>query len=152
MLLAAAAALVLFFIGYPIFTSVRILELSELLGLFRRDHFPALQNSVLLALLTVPLSLAIGVPLAWLCTRTDLPWRGTVGLLVSTAFRDAHPADLDLLRVPVRTQLGPGQQLLRRHFGGEPLYDIFSFSGIVLVSVFQSYPLIFLAAAAASPT
>ena len=148
MLLAAAAALVLFFIGYPIFTSVRILELSELLGLFRRDHFPALQNSVLLALLTVPLSLAIGVPLAWLCTRTDLPWRGAVGLLVSTAF----VMPILLTSISYVFLFGPNSGLVNsffaRHFGGEPLYDIFSFSGIVLVSVFQSYPLIFLAAAA----
>ena len=147
-LLAFAAVLVLFFIGYPIFTSVRILEVSELVRLFHPDHFPALQNSVLLALLTVPLALAIGVPLAWLCTRTNLPWRGTVGLLVSTAF----VMPILLTSISYVFLFGPNSGLVNsvfaRHFGGEPLYDIFSFSGIVLVSVFQSYPLIFLAAAA----
>lgn len=147
-LLAVAAVLVLCFIGYPIFTSLRIFEISELVRLFRPEHLPALTNSVLLAVLTVPLSLAIGVPLAWLCTRTNLPWRGTVSLLVSTAF----VMPILLTAISYVFLFGPNSGLVNafyaKHFGGEPLYDIFSYSGIVLVSVFQSYPLIFLAAAA----
>ena len=147
-LLAVATVLVLFFIGYPILTSLRIFELSELVRLFRAENLPALQNSVLLAVLTVPLSLAIGVPLAWLCTRTNLPWRGTVSLLVSTAF----VMPILLTAISYVFLFGPNSGLVNsfyaKHFGGEPLYDIFSYSGIVLVSVFQSYPLIFLAAAA----
>ena len=147
-LLAVAAVLVLCFIGYPILTSLRIFEISELVRLFRPEHLPALTNSVLLAVLTVPLSLAIGVPLAWLCTRTNLPWRGTVSLLVSTAF----VMPILLTAISYVFLFGPNSGLVNaffaKHFGGEPLYDIFSYSGIVLVSVFQSYPLIFLAAAA----
>ena len=147
-LLAVATVLVLFFIGYPILTSLRIFELSEFVRLFRPENLPALQNSVLLAVLTVPLSLVIGVPLAWLCTRTNLPWRGTVSLLVSTAF----VMPILLTAISYVFLFGPNSGLVNafyaKHFGGEPLYDIFSYSGIVLVSVFQSYPLIFLAAAA----
>ena len=147
-MLAVATAVVLVLIGYPIFTSLRAIEFSELVRLFRPETFPALQNSVLLALLTAPLSLVIGVPLAWLCTRTNMPLRGVIGLLVSTAF----VMPILLTAISYVFLFGPNSGLVNifvmKHFGGEPLYNIYSFSGIVLVSVFQSYPLIFLATAA----
>ena len=141
-LLIVAAFLVLFFVGYPIVTSIRTLEFGSILALFNRDEILPMQNTLLAALLTIPPSIAIAVPMAWLCTRTNMPGRGVVSTLVATSF----VLPMLLTSIAYVFLLGPNAGLINVFFRpilGGPLYDIFSFSGVVFIAVLHSYPLIF---------
>ena len=146
--IVVATGLVLFFVGYPILTGIRIFEFDELVRLFRPQHIAPLRNSILLAVLTVPLSLAIGVPLAWLCVRTNLPWRGVIFALVATSF----VMPILLTAIAYVFMFGHNSGLINvffnKHFGIEKVFNAFSFSGVLLVAVFQGFPLIFLTTAA----
>ena len=141
-LLALAALLVLIFVGYPIAISVRTLEIEPILGLFTSDEILPIQNSLLAALLTIPPSVAIAVPMAWLSMRTNMPGRGLVSALVATSF----VLPMLLTSIAYVFLLGKNAGFINVFFRpilGGPLYDIYSFSGVVFIAVLHSYPLIF---------
>ena len=92
----------------------------------------AMRNTVALSLTRESIALVIGVFLAWLIARTDLPWRNSLEFVFWVAFF------LPPLPVAIGWIL-----LLDKHFGlvnqwttalvGLPIFDIYSFWGIVWV-------------------
>ena len=141
-LLVLAALLVLFLVGYPVVISVRTIELEAILALFTSDQFLPIQNSLLAAVLTIPPSVAIAVPMAFLCVRTNMPGRGIVGVLVATSF----VIPMLLTSIAYVFLLGKNAGFINVFFRpilGGPLYNIYSFSGVVFIAVLHSYPLIF---------
>jgi len=136
------------FVLYPLLGSLRIVDGAEIVRLFDPRYWTPLRNSLLLVALTIPVATVIGVPLAWLCTRTNLPMRGFIAALVSTLF----VMPILLTAIAYVFLFGPNSGLVnvafREIMGGKPLYNMFSFSGIVAVAVFQSFPLVFLSTAA----
>ncbi len=138
------AAPVLVFIAYPLVSSARVFSLPALQLIFEAQNLEALRNSLLLALLTVVPATAMGVPLAWLCARTDLPGKNLIATLVSISF----VVPVLLTSIAYVFLFGRNGGLINQ-FGVKvlglqaPLFDVYSFAGVALVSVLHVYPLVF---------
>lgn len=110
----------------------------------RRFH-EAFVNSVNLGLACGVIGMMLGVPMAWLVSRTNMPLRRLVGLGVLGAF--VTPGFVNALAWILLA--GPNAGLLNRAWmaltGAESgLLNVFSFSGLVFVSLATVYPLAFL--------
>jgi iron(III) transport system permease protein len=93
-------------------------------------------------------SVAIGVPLAWLVTRTDLPARRTWFALASLPLViPSYVAALAL--IGAFSPRGLLQQVLEGPFGVERLPEIYGFPGALLAVTLSTVPYVFLLAAAA---
>ncbi|MDQ4077757.1 MAG: iron ABC transporter permease [Chloroflexota bacterium] len=116
--------------------------------LSRPRTLSALWNTVLLGLSTTLVTISIGVPLAWLTARTDLPGRRlwlilSVVPLVFPSFVGGYV---------VVAALGPRgmlQQLLEGPFGVTRLPEIYGFPGALLTLSLFTYPYILLSVRAA---
>jgi len=115
-----------------------------------RLYVTAVRNSLVLGAWTALLSVALGLPLAWAVSRTDIPFKGFVRLTANTAyltppfltaiaFVDLLSPNAGLLNRLVRDVLGlPGLAV-----------NIFSMSGLVLVTVLHTFPFVYLLASSA---
>jgi iron(III) transport system permease protein len=107
-----------------------------------RATFDLLARSLALAAVTTLLALTLALPLAWLTTRTDLPGRRPLGLLVALPL--AIPSYVAAL-VAV-SALGP-RGLLQQALAGlgvERLPSIYGFWGTAAVLALATYPYILL--------
>jgi iron(III) transport system permease protein len=118
----------------------------ELLGRDRTLELVA-QTALLVGTVTVA-AVAVGVPLAWLVTRTDLPgrrlWAVTAALPLVIP---SYVAALVLLAA-----FGPRgllQRLLEGPFGVERIPEIYGFSGAFLALTLATYPYVYVLTAAA---
>lgn len=145
--LLLVAALLLVLIGYPLASVIKALRLVEFNTLLSPGLLEATWNSLLAALLAVPPAILIGVPLAWVCTRTNLPHSKLVGALIATSFVIPMLFTSIAYTFLFGKNAGVANQVFRSLFG-VPLYDIYSFSGVVFIAVLQCYPLIFFTTAA----
>jgi iron(III) transport system permease protein len=116
----------------------------------RRLYYQALLNSLVLGAWTGLFSLLIGLPLAWAVSRTNTPGKGFLKLTASLAY----------LTPPFLTAIafvylfGPNAGLVNRFVGdtlGLPflVFNIFSMSGLVLVTVLHTFPFVYLLASSA---
>lgn len=111
--------------------------------IFRTRTLEIILRSLALVVVVTTSSLAIALPLAWLTTRTDLPWRRTISVMTSLPL--VIPSYIGGFVVIVA--LGPKgmlQDLLEFLFGIERLPDIYGFPGAVLTLTLLSYPYILL--------
>jgi iron(III) transport system permease protein len=112
--------------------------------LWRRSTAELLWSTMVLVVAVTAASLAIGVTLAWLVTRTDLPGRrlwliaGALPLVIPS-----YVAAFCLLGA-----LGP-RGLLQRLLGVERLPEIYGFWGALLALTLSTYPYVLLLTAAA---
>ena len=116
--------------------------------LFRIRTLQILLRSALLVAAVTAASAAIAVPLAWLTTRTDLPFRRTWAILTSLPL--VIPSYVGAFLVVVA--LGPRgmlQQGLEGPFGVERLPAIYGFPGAMLTLTLLSYPYVLLPVRAA---
>lgn len=100
----------------------------------RARYVTALVNTLIMGAAVVGVSLVFAVPLAWACSCTDMPGRNAVRLMVLGAF--IMPPYLGAVGWVLLA--GPNSGWINRTFSqlsgySEPLFNIFSFSGIVLV-------------------
>lgn len=105
-------------------------------------------RSMILVVVVTAGSIAIAVPLAWLTTRTDLPWRR--GLVVAAVLPLVIPSYVAAM--VVIAALGPRGMLqgaLDRVFGVERLPAIYGLPGAALVLILLSYPYVFVTVRAA---
>jgi iron(III) transport system permease protein len=105
----------------------------------------AIGNSLLLATVSSFTSMLLGTPIAWLVTRSDMPLRRTIRVLVLASF--AVPAFVNalswvLLAGPNAGTLNKAWMALTGDDGG--LLDIFSIAGLLLVYTATIYPLAFI--------
>ena len=110
----------------------------------KRFH-EAFLNSLLLSSICAVLGMALGTPLAWLVSRTNMPWRGLIRFCVFGAF--VAPGFVNALSWTLLA--GPNAGLLNKWWmaltgASSGLLNIFSMSGLVLVSLATIYPLAFL--------
>ncbi len=89
--------------------------------------------------------MALGTPLAWLVSRTNMPWRWLIRFCVFGAF--VAPGFVNALSWTLLA--GPNAGLLNKWWmaltgANSGLLNIFSMSGLVLVSLATIYPLAFL--------
>jgi iron(III) transport system permease protein len=120
----------------------------EALG--RRLYLQALWNSLILGAWTAVLSVAIGLPMAWAVGRTNIPAKGfvhgtalvsyiTPPYLTAIAFVNLFGPNAGLVNRFVREILGLPALTL----------NIFSMTGLVLVTVIHTFPFVYLLAASA---
>ena len=116
----------------------------------KRLYLTALTNSLILGAWTAVLSVAVGLPLAWAVSRTNLPARRFVHLtavvsyitppyLTAIAFVNLFGPNAGLVNVFVRDVLGAPALT----------FNVFSMAGLVLVTVPHTFPFVYLLAASA---
>ncbi|MFC4359364.1 ABC transporter permease [Halobium salinum] len=116
---------------------------TELLPLFSRStEFVA--NSLALVAATTVASLLIGVPLAYLTVRTDLPFKR--GFTVAASLPLVIPSYIGAFAFV--SALGP-RGIAQRALGVESLPSIYGFGGAALVMTLYTYPYVYITVRAA---
>lgn len=115
-----------------------------------RLYVQALRNSLVLGLWTAALSVAVGLPLAWAVSRTNVPGKRLIHLtavvsyltppyLTAIAFVNLFSPNAGLVNRFVRDVLGMPALT----------FNVFSMAGLVLVTVLHTFPFVYLLAASA---
>jgi iron(III) transport system permease protein len=115
-----------------------------------RLYLTALINSLVLGAWTGLFSVLIGVPLAWAVARTNLPFKGFVKFtaslsylsppfLTAIAFVNLFSPNAGLINAFVRDVLGLPWLI----------FNVFSMTGLVLVTVLHTFPYVYLLATSA---
>jgi iron(III) transport system permease protein len=115
-----------------------------------RLYVQALRNSLVLGLWTSVLSVAIGLPLAWAAARTNAPARRFVHLTAVIAY--VTPPYLTAIAFVnlFSPNAGLVNRFLRDVLGLPALtFNVFSMSGLVLVTVIHTFPFVYLLASSA---
>ena len=154
------AAILVFLVVNPLFRLVLTSFAEKDTGAFtlanyaaaygRARYVEALWNSLLLGGAVSMLCLVLAVPLAWGVSRTDMPGKGLVRLLVLGAF--ITPPYLGAIGWILLA--GPNAGWINRSWrwltGAEaPLFDIYSFPGLTLIIALYSFPYLFIFVSAA---
>ena len=116
----------------------------------RPRYLVAMWNSIRLGFTVTALCLVFAVPMAWAVSRTDMPYKGLVRVLVLGAF--ITPPYLGAIGWILLT--GPNSGWLNRIWMGltgaqEGLFDIYTFSGLAFNIAVYSFPYIFIFTSAA---
>jgi iron(III) transport system permease protein len=146
---AVVALLILLPLGWLAYLSVsgeRGLTLGHYVRVLTDPRLQrALGNTLVLAVSSGLASLAIGLPLAWLTARTDLPGKRLLQSLVMASF--VTPPFLGAFAWVMLA--GPNAGLLNRVYreltGAEtPLFNIFSMPGLVFVVSLYTFPYVYI--------
>jgi iron(III) transport system permease protein len=135
------------FLARPLYEPARTLTLDNYARILAsREFYAVVLNSVVMAVATTVLAVALGTLLAVLVLRTDMPLRGLLGgLIISPLF--ISPLILAFAWVTMFGPQGYVTIALRQISGGDP-WNLYSLAGIVAVSVFYYAPYAYLNAAA----
>ena len=157
-LLSAAilAVLVVAPLGILLFTAFRAPEgqgftLANFLEAFGEAMYRGpVANSFVYATSVGILSVLVGAPLAWLVTRTDMPGKAVVRTLTIAAF--VTPSFLGATAYVILA--GPNAGLLNVLYravtgADEPLFNIFSMTGLIYVTSLYTFPVVFILTSAA---
>lgn len=152
-LLLLAGGLLLILVGYPLFWLLfrsvggpQTFTLKYYAEMFTNPGLlEPLVNTLLLAVLVGVGSCTVAVPLAWAVARTDLPLKGLINVVVAVSFM-IPPY---LTSVAYTMLLGPKAGVINefwRNLTGleEPLFNIFSMGGVVLVIAANAYAYVYL--------
>jgi iron(III) transport system permease protein len=109
------------------------------------DTYAVLGNTLGIGAAVALLSVLLGVPMAWLVSRSDMPGRQGVWTFVNVAY--ATPPFLTAIAYVML--LGPNAGLINRGLRAalglaEPPFDIFSVAGLVFVITLHVFPFVFL--------
>ena len=140
LLVGAAMALPLVYLG------IRSLEAPQEAWelLFRARTFQILGRTVLLVTVVTVGTLLIGVPLAWITARTDVPFRGMLSVLCALPL--VVPTYVGgFLAISALGPRGLLQDLLEP-LGVERLPEIYGLPGAAITLVLLSYPYVYLTA------
>lgn len=121
-------------------------NLAEIIRILSRpDTYEALQNSVIIAIGVTFFSTIIGVFFAWLVSRTDLPFKGTMKLMFLVPFM--LPSFIGALawKMLLSPRSGFINVFLMDTFGlSDPVFDIYGFIGIIAVETMYLFPFVFI--------
>ena len=115
-----------------------------------RLYLSALKNSLILGAWTGLFSMIIGVVLAWAVSRTDVPGKALIQLTASLAY--LSPPFLTAIAFVYLFSPNAGliNVLMRDELGIPWLtFNVFSMSGLVLVTVLHTFPFVYLLASSA---
>ena len=119
-------------------------------ALSNRLYVTALRNSLVLGTWTALLSIAIGLPLAWAVSRTDVPARRFVHVTALIAYLTPPYLTAIAFVNLFSPNAGLVNRLMRDGLGAPALtFNVFSMSGLVLVTVLHTFPFVYLLAASA---
>ncbi len=113
--------------------------------LYVRRFQEAMRNSLVLGLACAVLGMLIGGSLAWLVSRTNVPFRGLIRLCVLGTF--VVPGFVNALSWVLLA--GPNAGILNKFWmfltgSGKGFINVYSMEGLVIVSVATVYPLAFI--------
>lgn len=109
----------------------------------------ALGNSLILGAWTGLISIAIGVPLAWAVSRTNVPAKGLIQLTATLSY--LSPPFLTAIAFVnlFSPNAGVANVFLREVLGIDVAFNIFTMSGLVFVTVLHTFPFVYLLASSA---
>ena len=115
-----------------------------------RLYVNALKNSLTLGAWTGVFSLIIGVSLAWAVSRTDVPGKPLIQITATSFLSVAAVPHRHCLCLPVQSERWLDQRPPRDVLGLPLLtFNIFSMTGLVLVTVLHTFPFVYLLASSA---
>lgn len=112
-------------------------------------YLTALGNTVLLGVIVAILSLVVGGALAWIIARTDTPGRNTFALLIVVPLMISNLITTLAWIALAAPNAGFINAYVRMFTGIRTVFDIYSFTGIVMVHVLHYAAFAFLALFAA---
>lgn len=146
LILIVIVALPVLLIFWTSFVENGSFNFSALLEIVRRpDTFEALSMSLQLALCVTVTCTVVGTLFAWLVTRTDLPFKRTMKVLFTVPFM--LPAFIGALawKMLLSPRAGYINQLWMELWGTRtPLFNVYSFWGIVLIETMYLFPFVFI--------
>ena len=115
-----------------------------------RLYVQAILNSLILGLWTAVFSVLIGLPLAWAVARTNVPFKTLIRVTATLSYLSPP----FLTAIAFVNLFSPNAGLINafmRDVVGAPwlTFNIFSMSGLVLVTVLHTFPFVFLLASSA---
>ena len=111
----------------------------------RKETYEALLNSLILSGGVTVTGTIVGTLFAWLVTRTDLPFKKTMKLLFLVPFM--LPAFIGALawKMLLSPRAGYINRLFMDVLGFDgPIFDIYSYAGIILVETMYLFPFVFI--------
>lgn len=111
----------------------------------RKETYQALLNSLILSGGVTVTGTIVGTFFAWLVTRTDLPFKKTMKLLFLVPFM--LPAFIGALawKMLLSPRAGYINRLFMDVLGFDnPIFDIYSYAGIILVETMYLFPFVFI--------
>ena len=111
-----------------------------------RDFLDPLLTTAIIATTSALICCVVAAPMGWLVSRTDMPGRQFIHALVTASF--VTPPFLgavawELLAAPNSGLLNQLYRFLSGNEGGEPLFNIYSLSGIIFVISCYTFPFVF---------
>ena len=121
------------------FTFTRYLEVFT-----NAPFLKAIWNTLIISIWVGAISVVIGGLLAWLVTRTDLPWKKSIRALIMASF--VTPPFLGAFAWTLLA--GPNAGALNKFYrfvtgSEEALFNIFTMSGLIFVMALYSFPYVF---------
>ena len=119
--------------------------LTRYLEVFTNASFlKAIWNTLIISTWVGAISVAIGGLLAWLVTRTDLPWKKPIRALVMASFVTPPFLGAFAWTLLAGPNAGSLNKLYRAITGTEEaLFNIFTMSGLIFVMALYSFPYVF---------
>lgn len=148
------ALLLLLFVAFPISLIFFQSVLSEA-GTFTIDflerifqvksNYMSLMNTLSISLLTVFFTILIGCPLAWVVTRTDMPWKGVFKTLFIIPYMIPPFIGAIAWGFLLSPRTGFVNKFLMALFNtSNPPFNIYTYGGVVFVMSIYFYPYVFI--------
>jgi len=120
-------------------------SIGRYLEVFTNEQFlKAIWNTVIISTWVGIISVAVGAALAWLVTRTNLPWKKTIRALVMASFVTPPFLGAFAWTLLAGPNAGSLNKLYRYVTGAEgALFNIFSMPGLIFVMGLYSFPYVF---------
>ena len=121
------------------------LTLSRYLEVFTDEQsLKAIWNTLIISTSVGVLAVIIGALLAWLVTRTDLPWKKSIRALVMASFVTPPFLGAFAWTLLAGPNAGALNKLYRAVTGSEEaIFNIFTMSGLIFVMALYSFPYVF---------
>ena len=118
---------------------------TRYLEVFTHEPFlKAIWNTLIISTWVGAISVVIGGLLAWLVTRTDLPWKKPIRALVMASFVTPPFLGAFAWTLLAGPNAGSLNKLYRAVTGSEEaLFNIFTMSGLIFVMALYSFPYVF---------
>lgn len=143
LVVVAFPMLLIFFNAFWVDGQFNLADVAQILQ--KHETYEALLNSLILSGGVTVTGTIIGTLFAWLVTRTDLPFKRAMKLLFLVPFM--LPAFIGALawKMLLSPRAGYINRLFMDVFGFDgPLFDIYSYAGIILVETMYLFPFVFI--------
>ncbi|GHS87905.1 iron ABC transporter permease [Synergistales bacterium] len=109
------------------------------------DTYQALINSLIISAGTTVGSTIVGTFFAWLVTRTDLPYKGFMKAMFLVPFMLPSFIGAMAWKMLLSPRAGFINRFFMREFGFDgPIFNIYSYAGIILVEIMYLFPFVFI--------